>query len=143
MSLLSEKLDGLGLRQRIVKTQSQNRQKRNTTLDLKLQLMVRPVVAGIQNHDLEPESNTKRFSAGIGLPLLVSNGRQSLAKLLLVDYLVKFNYRVAAVVELFKTSLPVKKSCWPQDQSLDDELNHPNLIVNGLILTNGKKIAQI
>ena len=54
-----------------------------------------------------------------------------------------FNERVAAVVELFKTSLPVKKSCGPQDQSLDDELNHPNLIVNGLILTNGQKIAQI
>ncbi|MAT79059.1 hypothetical protein CMK14_28510 [Candidatus Poribacteria bacterium] len=105
--------------------------------------MVRPVVAGIQNHDLEPESNTKRFSAGIGLPLLVSNGRQSLAKLLLVDYLVKFNYRVAAVVELFKTSRPVTKFCWPQNQFVDDELNHPNLIVNGLILTNGQKIAQI
>jgi len=66
-----------------------------------------------------------------------------LAKLLPVDYWVKFNQWVAAVVELFKTSLPVKKSCWPQDQSLDDELNHPNLIVNGLILTNGQKIAQI
>ena len=74
---------------------------------------------------------------------MVSNGRQSLAKLLPVDYLVKFKQRVAAVVVLFKTSLPVKKSCWLQGQSLDDELNHPNLIVNGLILTNGQKIAQI
>ena len=42
-----------------------------------------------------------------------------------------------------QTSLPVKKSCCPQDQSFDDELNHPNLMVNGLILTNGQKIAQI
>ena len=141
--LKSEKADGFGIRHSIVKTQSQNRQKRNTTLDLKLQLMVRPVVAGIQNHDLEPESNTKRFSAGIGLPLLVSHGRQSLAKLPPVDYLVKFNSRVAAVVELFKNRLPVKKSCWLQDLSLDDKLNHPNLIVNGLILTDGQKIAQI
>ena len=139
--LKSEKADGFGIRHSIVKTQSQNRQKRNTTLDLKLQLMVRPVVAGIQHHDLEPESNTKRFSAGIGLPLLVSNGRQSLAKLPPVDYLVKFNSRVAAVVELFKNRLPVKKSCWLQDLSLDDKLNHPNLIVNGLILTDGQKIA--
>ena len=101
------------------------------------------MIAGIQNHDLEPESNIKRLSAGIGLWLLVSNGRQSLAKLPPVDYLVKFNSRVAAVVELFKNSLPVKKSCWHQDQSVDDELNHPNLIVNGLILTDGQKIAQI
>jgi len=38
VSLLSEKPDGLGLRQRIVKTQSQNRQKRNAILDLKLKL---------------------------------------------------------------------------------------------------------
>ena len=102
--------------------------------------MVRQVVAGIQNHDLEPESNIKRLSAGIGLWLLVSNGLQSLAKLLPVDYLVKFNQRV---VQLFKTSRPVKKSCWLQDLSLDDKLNHPNLIVNGLILTDGQKIAQI
>ena len=115
-----EKADGLGLRLSIVKTQSQNRQKRNATLDLKLQLMVRPVVAGIQNHDLEPESNIKRLSVCIGLPLLASNGRQSLAKL-----------------------LPVKKSYWSQDLSLDDELNHPNLIVDELILTNGQKIARI
>jgi len=70
-----EKPDGLGLRQRIVKTQSQNRQKRNAILNLKLKLMVRQIVAGIQNHDLEPESNIKRLSAGIGLWLLVSNGR--------------------------------------------------------------------
>ena len=74
---------------------------------------------------------------------MVSNGRQSLAKLPPVDYLVKFNSRVAAVVELFKNRLPVKKSCWLQDLSLDDKLNHPNLIVNGLILTDGQKIAQI
>jgi len=47
------------------------------------------------------------------------------------------------MIELFKTSLPVKKSCWPQDQSFNDELNHPNLIVDGLILTNEQKIAQI
>ena len=84
-----EKADGLGLRLSIVKTQSQNRQKRNATLDLKLQLMVRPVVAGIQNHDLEPESNIKRLSVCIGLPLLASNGRQRLAKLLPVDSLVQ------------------------------------------------------
>ena len=64
-------------------------------------------------------------------------------KLLPVDSLVKFKQRVAAVVELFKTSRPVKKSCGLQDQPVDDELNHPNLIVNGLILTNGQKIAQI
>ena len=96
--------------------------------------MIRQVVAGIQNHDLEPESNIKRLSTGIGLWLLVSNGRQSLAKLLPVDSLVKFKQRVAAVVVLFKTSLPVKKSCWLQGQSLDDELNHPNLIANELIL---------
>ena len=51
------------------------RQKRNAILDLKLQLMVKPVVAGIQNHGLEPESNINRLSAGIGLPFLVSNGR--------------------------------------------------------------------
>ena len=70
-----EKPDGLGLRQRIVKTQSQNRQKRNAILNLKLKLMVSQIVAGIQNHDLEPESNIKRLSAGIGLWLLVSNGR--------------------------------------------------------------------
>ena len=105
--------------------------------------MVRPVVAGIQNHDLEPESNSKRLSAGIGLWLLVSNGRQSLTKLLPVDSLVKFKQRVAAVVELFKTSRPVKKSCGLQDLSLGDELNHPNLIANELILTNGQKIARI
>ena len=40
-----------------------DRLKRNAILDLKLQLMVRPVVAGIQNHDLEPEPNIKRLSA--------------------------------------------------------------------------------
>ena len=55
--------DGLGIGLCIVKTQSQNRPKRNTIPDLKLQLMVRPVVAGIQNHDLEPEPNIKRLSA--------------------------------------------------------------------------------
>ena len=87
--LWSEKPAGLGLRQRIIKRQSENRPKRNTILNLKLQLMVRPVVEGIQNHDLEPESNIKRLSACIGLFLLVSNGRQSLAKLLPVDSLVK------------------------------------------------------
>ena len=76
--LWSEKADGLGLRQRIVKTQSQNRQKRNAILNLKLKLMVRQIVAGIQNHDLEPESNIKRLSAGIGLWLLVSNSLQNL-----------------------------------------------------------------
>merc|ERR1712096_198571 len=97
--LRAEKPDGLGIRQRIVKTQSQNRQKRNTILNLKLKLMVRQVVAGIQNHDLEPESNIKRLSACIGLWFLVSHGRQSLAKLPPVDYLVKFNSRVATVVE--------------------------------------------
>ena len=128
----------------MVKIQSQNRPKRNAILDLKLQLMVRQIVAGIQNHDLEPESNIKRLSPGIRLPLLVANGRQSfLAKLLPVDSLVKFKQRVAAVVQLFKTSLPVEKFCWPQELSLDDELNHPNLIVNELILTNGQKIARI
>tara|TARA_B100001245_G_C22639252_1_gene314458 strand:- start:237 stop:530 length:294 start_codon:yes stop_codon:yes gene_type:complete len=93
---------------------------------------VRPVVAGIQNHDLEPESNIKRLSVCIGLWLLVSNGHQSLAKLLPVDPLVKFKQRVAAVVVLFKNRLPIKKSCWPQDLSLDDGLNHPNLIIDGL-----------
>ena len=80
--LWSEKPAGLGLRQRIIKRQSENRPKRNTILNLKLQLMVRPVVAGIQNHDLEPESNIKRISAGIGPWLLVSHSRQGLAKLL-------------------------------------------------------------
>ena len=74
--------DGLGIGLCIVKTQSQNRPKRNTIPDLKLQLTVRPVGAGIQNHNLEPESNINRLSAGIGLWLLVSNGRQGLAKLL-------------------------------------------------------------
>ena len=105
--------------------------------------MVRQVVAGIQNHDLEPESNIKRLSTGIGFWLLVSNGRQSLAKLLPVDYLVKFKQRVAAVAVLFKTSLPVKKSCLHHDQSFDDELNNRNLIVHELILTNVQKIARI
>jgi len=57
--------------------------------------------------------------------------------------LVKFKQQVEAMVELFKTSLPVEKSCWPQGLSVDDELNHPNLIVNELILTNGQKIARI
>ena len=71
--LWSEKPDGLGLRHCIVKTQSQNRQKRNAILDLKLKL--KTSVAGVQNHNLEPESNIKRLSAGIGLWLLVSNGR--------------------------------------------------------------------
>ena len=71
--LWSEKPDGLGLRHCIVKTQSQNRQKRNAILDLKLKL--KTGVAGVQNHNLEPESNIKRLSAGIGLWLLVSNGR--------------------------------------------------------------------
>ena len=85
-------------------------QKRNAILDLKLQLMVRPVVAGIQNHDLEPEPNIKRLSACIGLWLLVSNGRQSLAKLLPVDSLVKFQQRVAVAVELFKTVCQSKSS---------------------------------
>ena len=42
-----------------------------------------------------------------------------------------------------KTVCQSKKFCWPQDQSVGDELNHPNLIVNGLILTDGQKIAQI
>ena len=55
-------------------------------------------------------------------------------KLLPVDSLVKFKQQVEAVVQLFKTRLPVNKSCWLQDQSLDDELNHPNLIANELIL---------
>ena len=41
---------------------------------------------------------------------------------------LSYKQRMAAVVELFKTRLPVKKSYWPQDLSLDDELNHPNLI---------------
>ena len=57
-----------------------DRLKRNAILDLKLQLMLRPVVAGIQNHDLEPESNINRRSAGIGLPFLVSNGRQNVGQ---------------------------------------------------------------
>ena len=74
--------DGLGIGLCIVKTQSQNRPKRNTIPDLKLQLTVRPVGAGIQNHNLEPESNINRLSAGIGLWLLVSHSRQGLAKLL-------------------------------------------------------------
>ena len=39
--LWSEKPDGLGLRHGIVKTQSQNRQKRNAILDLKLKLKIR------------------------------------------------------------------------------------------------------
>ena len=77
VKLWSEKADGLGLRQRIVKTQSQNRQKRSAILDLKLKLMVRQLVAGIQNHDLEPEFNIKRLAACIGFWLLVSNSRQS------------------------------------------------------------------
>ena len=124
---------GLVLRLRMYRQDSKpDRQKRNAILDLKLRLMVRPVVAGIQNHDLEPEPNIKRLSACIGLWLLVSNGLHSLAKLLPVDSLVKFNQRVAVVVKLFKTCLPVKKSCWPQDQSVDDELNHPNLTVKEL-----------
>ena len=66
-----------------------------------------------------------------------------MAKPLPVDYLVKCKQRMDAVVELFKNSLPIKKFCWPQDQSVDDELNRLNLIVNGLILTNGQKIARI
>ena len=39
--LWPEKADGLGIRQRIVKTQSENRQKRNAILDLKLKLIGR------------------------------------------------------------------------------------------------------
>ena len=72
--LWSEKPDGLGLRLSIVKTQSQNKPKRNAILDLKLKLMVRPVIAGTQNHDLEAESNIKRISAYIELWLSVANG---------------------------------------------------------------------
>ena len=64
-----------------------------------------------------------------------------MAKLLSADSLVKFKQQVAAAVELFKTRLPVKKFCGPQDLSLDDELHYPDLIVNGLILTNGQKLA--
>ena len=106
--LWSEKADGLGLRQRIVKIQSQNRPKRNAILDLRLQLMVRPVVAGIQNYDLEPESNTKRLSACVGLWLLVSN-------------------TVARVwPNSCQLALPsASQSCWPQELSVDDERNHP------------------
>ena len=61
--LWSEKPDGLGLRLSIVKTQSQNRPKRNAILDLKLQLIVRPVVAGIHNHDLDLSLTAKGFGS--------------------------------------------------------------------------------
>ena len=66
-----------------------------------------------------------------------------MAKLLPVDYLVKFNQRVVVVVQLFKTSRPVKKFFGLQDLSLDGEVNYPDLIVNGLILTNGQKNVRI
>ena len=141
--LLSEKSDGLSIRHRIVKTQTEKTQNRNAILDLKLQLIVREVVSEIKTHDLEHESNIKRLPFCIGLWLFVSNHLKSLAKLLPVDYLVQFNQRVAAVVKLFQTSLPIKKSCWHHNQSFDGELNHPNLIVNELILTNMQKIAPI
>ena len=127
----------------IVKTQTEKTHKRNAILYLKLKLIVREVVQGIKNHDLEHEYNIKRLSACIGLSLFVSNCLKSFAKLLPVDYFVQFNQRVAAVVELFKTSLPVKKSCLHHDQSFDDELNNRNLIVPELILTNVQKIARI
>ena len=68
--------------------------------------------------NLEHKSNIKRLS------LFVSKGLKGLAKPLPVDYLVKFNQRISAVVELFKTSLPAKKSWWHRDQSFDDELNN-------------------
>ena len=65
------------------------------------------------------------------------------AKLLPIDYFVKLDKWVAAVVELFKTVLPVEKSCLHHNQSFDDGMNNRNLIVNELIITNVRKIARI
>ena len=64
-----------------------------------------------------------------------------MAKLLPVGYLVKCKQRMAACSRVVQNQSASQKVLRPQDQSVDDELNHPNLIVNGLILTNGQKIA--
>ena len=139
----SEKADGLGLRPRIVKIQSQNRPKRNVILDLKRQLMVRPVVAGIQNHDLEPEPNIKRLSACMDF----GSWSRTVARVWPNCCQLTLWLSLSSGERLWSSCSNAvcqsKKFCWPQDQSVDDELNRLNLIVNGLILTNGQKIARI
>ena len=67
-----------------------------------------------------------------------------MAKLLPVDYLVKCKQRMAPCSRVVQNqSASQKSSAGHGINPLMNELNHPNLIVNGLILTNGQKIAQI
>ncbi len=57
--------------------------------------------------------------------------------LFLYLFLVEFNKRVTAVIELFKTCLPVKKSSVHHLQSFASFMKNRNLIVNELNIFKG------
>ena len=73
-------------------------------------LVIGKIVQRLQYHYLEHNNRIERFSACIRFSFFVPYGFKRIAELIPIYYFVEFNKRVTAVIELFKTCLPIKKS---------------------------------
>ena len=66
---------------------------------------------------------------------------EAIAELFPVDYLVEFNQRVSAVIELSKAGLPIEKSSVHHLKSFANDMKNRNLIANELNISNVQQIA--
>src|SRR5512143_22121 len=108
--LLPKQPDGLSVRNVISQRQIQESHKRETIPNLKLCLFVRQIVQRLKNQHLEHQHNIKGFSTRTGFPLFVSHHFQQRSKSFPVHHGLNPGERVTALVQLFKTYLPIQQT---------------------------------
>ena len=140
--LFSEQPYSLCIRDRITQRQSKEPHKAEPVSDLKFNLVIGEVIQRLQYHDFEHKDNIKGFSSRGRFSFYISYSFKRPAELFPIDYLVEFYQRVAAVVELFKTGLPVEKSCVYHMQSFVSDMKNRNLFVNELNISSVRTIAR-
>jgi len=135
--LFSKPPYSLCIRNCVTNRKSQESHEAEPVSYLKFDLVIREIVQRLQYHYLEHNNKIERFSARIGFSFFVPYGFKRTEELFPIYYFVEFNKRVTAVIELFKTCLPVKKSCVHHLQSFASFMKNRNLIVNELNIFKG------
>src|SRR4030043_682702 len=108
--LLPKQPEGLGIRNVISQRQIQKPHKRETIPNLKLRLLVRQIVQRLKNHHLDHQHDVKGFSTRVGFALFVSHHFQKRTKQFPVHHCLNLGERIASVVQLLKTYLPIQQT---------------------------------
>jgi len=108
--LLPEKPYRLGVGHSAVEVKVKKTHERNAVFDLVLKRIVREVVEGLQNEDLEHQHHIERLASGTAFPFLFIYLSKFGTELLPWHKPVKFYERIAAVAEFLQSKINIKKS---------------------------------